>query len=106
MSLESNKVFSVVIVVWHMMRALNSDVNQKWKVVLYIQKKQAVMGSWKGVLFLLGGWKEANKSWTQKASMLPSVTQGLAIDSYEWREKYEMDMRIGKWYVRSLFGLS
>jgi len=39
MSLEGIKVFNVVIVVWHMMRAVNSDVNQKWKAVLYIQKK-------------------------------------------------------------------
>ena len=45
MFLECIKDFSVIIVVWHMMRAVNSDVNQKWKVVLYVQKKQAVMGS-------------------------------------------------------------
>jgi hypothetical protein len=39
MSVEGNKVFSVVIMVWHMMRAVNSDVNQKWKAVFYTQKK-------------------------------------------------------------------
>lgn len=68
-----------------MMQAVNSDVNQKWKVVLYIQKKQAVMGSWKGYSSSLGARKRQTNT-EHKKQVCYLVLHSLEMDSYEWME--------------------